>query len=100
MVGRQAKNDFASRGIIIEGGLKVDLTKMMDQKTKNVSALTGGIEGLFKKNKVDYVKGMGKLTSTTSVEVQLSDGGTQTLKTKNIMLATGSEVSSSSSSRL
>jgi len=88
----QAKNDFASRGIIIEGGLKVDLTKMMDQKTKNVSALTGGIEGLFKKNKVDYVKGMGKLTSTTSVEVQLSDGGTQTLKTKNIMLATGSEV--------
>jgi dihydrolipoamide dehydrogenase len=93
-VGRQAKNDFASRGIIIEGGLKVDLTKMMDQKTKNVTALTGGIEGLFKKNKVDYVKGMGKLTSSTSVEVQLSDGGTQTLKTKNIMLATGSEVSS------
>lgn len=53
----QAKNDFASRGIVIEGGIKVDLAKMMDQKTKNVSALTGGIEGLFKKNKVDYLKG-------------------------------------------
>mmetsp|Transcript_15902 Transcript_15902/g.19114 ORF Transcript_15902/g.19114 Transcript_15902/m.19114 type:complete len:506 (+) Transcript_15902:115-1632(+) len=86
-----AKKDFESRGIMVEG-LKLDLDKMMAQKSNNVSALTQGIEGLFKKNKVDYAKGYGKLTAPNTVEVDLSDGGKQTITAKNIMLATGSEV--------
>ncbi|KAI9625780.1 hypothetical protein KEM48_010733 [Puccinia striiformis f. sp. tritici PST-130] len=52
-----------------------------------------GIEGLFKKNKVDYIKGHGALSSTTTVSVDLIDGGKQDLSTKNIIIATGSEVS-------
>jgi dihydrolipoamide dehydrogenase len=57
-----------------------------------VSGLTKGIEGLFKKNKVKYVKGAGALTSTPGV-VQVSglDGSTSLHTTKNILLATGSE---------
>jgi len=65
----------------------------MAQKTNNVSALTQGIAGLFKKNKVDYVDGFGKLSSANTVEVVGNDGEKQTIKAKNIMLATGSEVS-------
>merc|ERR1719379_2463675 len=47
---------------------------------------------LFKKNKVDYVKGHGKLTGANSLSVSLIDGGEQTINAKNIMLATGSDV--------
>ena len=58
-----------------------------------MTQLTTGIEGLFKKNKVDYVKGHGSLTSPTTVNVALSDdSGAQTLKGKRILIATGSEV--------
>jgi dihydrolipoamide dehydrogenase len=48
-----AKVDFAHHGISMDN-LKVDLTKMMANKTKAVKGLTGGIEYLFKKNKVSY----------------------------------------------
>merc|ERR1719460_1871498 len=48
---------------------------------------------LFKKNKVDYVKGVGTINGANTVDVALSDGGSQTLKTKKILIATGSEVS-------
>jgi dihydrolipoamide dehydrogenase len=57
-----------------------------------VSALTGGIEFLFKKYKVDYVKGFGKLAGPNSVAVSLNAGGSQTIEGKNIILAVGSEV--------
>jgi dihydrolipoamide dehydrogenase len=66
---------------------------MLKAKNKAVSSLTKGIEGLFKKNKVDYIKGHGALSSATSVTVDLIEGGNQVLSTKNIIIATGSEVS-------
>jgi pyruvate/2-oxoglutarate dehydrogenase complex dihydrolipoamide dehydrogenase (E3) component len=44
--------------------VSIDVSKMMAQKSKSVDGLTKGIEGLFKKNKVTYVKGWGKLTGT------------------------------------
>eukprot|EP00127_Corallochytrium_limacisporum_P000354 Clim_evm49s11 gene=Clim_evmTU49s11 len=87
----EAKSHFEDRGITVEG-IKLDLDKMMSQKVKTVDTLTGGIELLFKKNKINYVKGMGKLSGKNEVVVELTDGGTETIKTKNIMLATGSEV--------
>lgn len=74
-------------------GIDVDLTKMMANKAKAVKGLTGGIEGLFKKNKVDYVRGWGKLEAANRVAVTLSAGGSQTLTTKNVILAVGSEPS-------
>lgn len=55
-----AKNHFEGHGVVVEG-VKVDLAKMMEQKKSSVDGLTKGIEGLFKKNKVEYVKGWGSL---------------------------------------
>lgn len=66
----------------------------MAQKGDAVKGLTGGIEGLMKKNKVDYIKGWGKFASKSSVEVDLLEGGTQTIDAKNIIIATGSEPNS------
>jgi len=88
-----AHEDFANRGIKVEG-LSLDLPKMMECKDKSVSTLTKGIEMLFKANKVDYVVGHGTLSGPNAVTVKLNAGGEQTIETKNIMLATGSEVMS------
>merc|ERR1719199_2054723 len=70
----------------------MDVDKMMKEKAKTVKGLTGGIEHLCKKYKVDYVKGHGKITSPTTVTVDLNEGGSSPLETKNILIATGSEV--------
>eukprot|EP01040_Poterioochromonas_malhamensis_P017589 gene17589-20260_t len=66
-----AKHDFATHGINISS-IDVDLTKMMANKGKAVKGLTGGIEMLFKKNKVDYIKGWGKLAGPNSINVTLN----------------------------
>jgi len=87
-----AKKDFAHHGITIKGEVDFDLGAMMANKAKTVKGLTGGIEMLFKKYKVDYVKGFGKLTSGTSLDVTLNEGGNKTVQAKNILLAVGSEV--------
>ena len=87
-----AKHSFAKHGVKV-GDLQLDLSVMMAQKTQAVSGLTKGIEGLFKKNKVKYVKGAGSLTGTPGeVVVTGLDGAQSTLTTKNVLLATGSEV--------
>ncbi len=65
----------------------------MKQKDKAVKGLTSGIEYLFKKNKVDYIKGHGKFSSQNEIEVDLIDGGQDKVKAKNIIIATGSEPS-------
>lgn len=80
-----AKNDFAGMGI--KAKVDFDLPDMMAAKDKTVSGLTQGIEYLFKKNNVDHISGFGKIIDPTTVDV---DG--KTLKTKNIVIATGSEV--------
>jgi len=87
----EATHHFAHYGVNVQG-VSVDFTKMQNQKDTAVDNLTKGIEGLFKKNKVQYVKGWGKMKSANEVEVALNDGTSTTLKTKNILLATGSEV--------
>lgn len=65
----------------------------MEQKSTVVKALTGGIAGLFKKNKIELVKGHGKITGKNQVTALGPDGSTvATVNTKNILIATGSEV--------
>lgn len=86
-----AGHEFKNRGIDIKE-LQLNLGQMMKQKEQSVSGLTKGIEGLFKKNKVDYIKGAGSFASPTSVNVQLNDGGETQVEAKNIIIATGSEV--------
>src|SRR5947209_3543399 len=81
-----AAKDFAGLGIDVTP--KLNLPKMMQQKAESVSALTKGIEFLFKKNKVDWIKGAGKIAGPGKVEV-----GGQTLDARNIVIATGSEPS-------
>ena len=63
----------------------------MKAKESSVESLTKGIEYLLKKNKVDYIKGTGSFLDQNNVKVALNDGGEQTLKAKNIFIATGSE---------
>lgn len=80
-----AQNHFAEIGIKVKPEL--DLKTMMGRKDKVVVDLTKGIEGLFKKNKVTYVVGTGSIKSASEVVV-----GKETLKTKRILIATGSDV--------
>lgn len=69
---------------------------MLKAKDDAVTNLTRGIEGLFKKNKVDYIKGTGSFVSAEPNNIQLSvsllSGGTHQLSAKNVIIATGSEV--------
>uniref|UniRef100_A0A452UUL1 Dihydrolipoyl dehydrogenase, mitochondrial n=1 Tax=Ursus maritimus TaxID=29073 RepID=A0A452UUL1_URSMA len=83
--------DFASRGIEMSE-VRLNLEKMMEQKSTAVKALTGGIAHLFKQNKVVHVNGYGKITGKNQVTATKADGSTQVIDTKNILIATGSEV--------
>ncbi|MDP3400743.1 MAG: dihydrolipoyl dehydrogenase, partial [Brevundimonas sp.] len=84
-----AGREFAGLGIEVSPTL--NLGQMMKQKQESVTALTKGIEFLFKKNKVDWIKGRGRLNGKGVVEVEAADGTTVTLKTANVVIATGSE---------
>ncbi|MEM1420469.1 MAG: dihydrolipoyl dehydrogenase [Pseudomonadota bacterium] len=86
----EANGHFAEMGIVAKG-VSVDLDKMHAYKKSVIDSNTSGIEFLFKKNKVDYIRGWGKIPAAGKVEVALSDGGAQTLEAKNIVIATGSE---------
>lgn len=86
----EANKHFAAHGVKL-GKVELDLKTMMSRKDKVVVDLTSGIEFLFKKNKVTYVKGEGSIPKAGEVAVKLADGGSETLKTKKILIATGSE---------
>ncbi len=85
-----AEKDFAGLGIDT-GGLKLDLKQMLKQKDDAVEGLTKGVEFLMKKNKADVYFGSGEILSATRVLVSGGDGDKE-LETKNIIIATGSEV--------
>ena len=87
----KAQNEFKHIGINT-GALSLDLAKMMDHKAKSVEGLTKGIEFLFKKNKVTYLKGHGSFKDKNTLEVKDSSGSVQEIKAKNIIIATGSSV--------
>ena len=84
-----AKERFASHGIIT-GEIKVDLGTMMKRKRDVVGKLTGGVAYLMKKHKIEVVSGLGKPLDGNTVEVTGEGGVKRTLKTQNIILATGS----------
>ncbi|GAU93293.1 hypothetical protein RvY_05257 [Ramazzottius varieornatus] len=87
-----AKDDFKTRGIECDN-VKLNLEVMMGQKADAVKGLTGGIAMLFKSNKITSFKGHGQITSPQEVTVLGPDGSKgQSIKTKNILIATGSEV--------
>ncbi|MDB2677966.1 dihydrolipoyl dehydrogenase [Gammaproteobacteria bacterium] len=83
-----AINHFSTHGIEVSKP-KLDIAKMMQRKNKIVTQLTSGITGLFKANKVTQILGHAKIIDSTHIEVASKDG-TETLETKNIVIATGS----------
>ncbi|EGP86553.1 unnamed protein product [Zymoseptoria tritici ST99CH_3D1] len=86
----QILHDTKGRGIEV-GEVKLNLAGMMKAKETSVSGLTKGIEFLFKKNNVEYIKGTGKFADEHTVAVNLVDGGETSVRGKNIIIATGSE---------
>ena len=83
-----ATNHFSNHGIEVSKP-KLDIAKMMERKNKIVTQLTAGVTGLFKANKVTQILGHAKIIDSTHIEV-ISKDGTETLETKNIVIATGS----------
>src|SRR6202161_3026425 len=77
---------------ITVGKPSVDLAVMLKYKEKGVEGNVKGVEFLFKKNKIDTFRGAARIAAPGSVEIKAEDGKTQTLETKNIVIATGSDV--------
>ena len=86
----QAQHGLADNGVEV-GDLRLDLAKMMARKDKVVSDLTKGVEFLFKKNKIDYIRGTGRVPEPGTVAVESADGGSEILNASSIIIATGSQ---------
>jgi len=87
----EAGHSFAKMGIGV-GTPKLDLATMLTFKDEAVDGNVKGVDYLLKKNKIDSVFGTGRIVAPGKVEVKSADGKTQTLETKNIVIATGSDV--------
>jgi dihydrolipoamide dehydrogenase len=74
---------------VVADNIRVDWSGVQGHKERVVKQMTGGVGGLMKKNKVDVIKGFGKLASPTSVLVS-GESGDQTVNARNIIVATGS----------
>ena len=83
-----ALNHFSDHGIKVSKP-KIDISQMMERKNKIVSQLTSGVAGLLKANKVSQITGSAKIIDSNNVEVTNEDN-IELLKTKNIIIATGS----------
>jgi len=82
---------FAKMGIGI-GAPKLDLAAMMKFKDEGVDGNVKGVEFLLKKNKIDALRGHGRIVAPGQVEVTGEDGKAQTVETRAIVIATGSDV--------
>lgn len=87
----EAAHGLAPFGVMVDPP-RLDLAAMMKHKDDTVGANVNGVAFLFKKNKIDSFKGVGRLNGSGRVEVTGADGAVQALETKNIVLATGSTV--------
>jgi len=84
---------LADHGITVDG-VKIDVAKMLGRKDAIVEKMTSGIEFLFKKNKITWLKGHGKFTGKTDAGVQIEvsgEGDTEVVTAKNVIIATGSK---------
>ncbi len=89
-VFEEAGHGMADMGIKVAP--KLDLAKMLAFKDEGVKGNVDGVQYLLKKNKIDSVHGTGRIVASGKVEVQPEQGDAQTLETKSIVIATGSDV--------
>ncbi len=87
----EAADSFAKMGVSVSAP-KLDLPSMMKFKQQGIDGNVKGVEFLMKKNKVDVISGRGRILGAGKVEVAGNDGKTQTVETKNIVIATGSDI--------
>jgi dihydrolipoamide dehydrogenase len=87
----EAGHSFAQMGIKV-GKPGVDLAALLKYKDQNVESNVKGVDFLFKKNKIEAFHGSGRIVAPGKVEVKAEDGKIQTLETKNVVIATGSDV--------
>lgn len=87
----EAQHSFKNLGIELDG-IKFDLDKMLAHKSQSVEQNVKGLDFLMKKNKITVFRGTGRVASAGKVIVTAEDGAEQSVDTKNIVIATGSEV--------
>ena len=85
-----AAHAFGDHGISLKD-LKIDVKKMIERKNDVIAQNTAGITYLFKKNKVDSYEGIGSFVDKNTIKVTKSDGSSEQLTTKNVIIATGSK---------
>lgn len=86
----EAAHSFAKMGVAVSAP-KLDLPAMMEFKQQGIDGNVKGVEFLMKKNKIDVIYGLGRILGAGKVEVS-GNGSTQRLETKNIVIATGSDI--------
>jgi dihydrolipoamide dehydrogenase len=87
----EAGHSFAKMGVSVSAP-KLDLPAMMNFKQQGIDGNVKGVDFLMKKNKIDVIHGKGKVLAAGKVEVSGGDGKTQVVETKNIVIATGSDI--------
>ena len=87
----EAVHSLAAHGVKL-GSVELDLKTMMARKDEVVAANTSGVSFLFKKNKVDHLRGWGMIASPGKVMVKQEDGSSEIVSAKTILIATGSDV--------
>ena len=85
---------FADHGIEVSGEVKVNLEKMIARKQAVVDQTSGGVKFLMDKNNITVFNGVGSFESATSVKVTKTDGSSEVIESKNIIIASGSKPSS------
>ncbi|MEK1888122.1 MAG: dihydrolipoyl dehydrogenase [Phyllobacterium sp.] len=90
-VFHEAGHSHATLGVDV-GTPKLNLPAMLAHKDATVEANVNGVAFLFKKNKIDAFMGTGKIVGAGKVSVTADDGTVQEIETKNIVIATGSDV--------
>jgi dihydrolipoamide dehydrogenase len=86
----EAAHSFAKMGVSVSAP-KLDLPSMMNFKQQGIDGNVKGVDFLMKKNKIDVLRGTGKILGAGKIEVS-ADGKSQTVETKNIVIATGSDI--------
>lgn len=82
---------FEEHGIDISGEVKVNLEQMMKRKSSVVSQTCDGVKFLMDKNKIDVIHGVGSFKDATHINIDKTEGGSETIEAKNIIIATGSK---------